>query len=357
MDTFSVKFRAGSLDLDAIVTQHDHYQKFKVEMVTREPEPILLTRSLKGEWKVAGRGSRNFSEKDFDELEQAIEAQLNETYGVKSMLVLTDFSEAASNAARYAAALAEQLGTTELILYHSYESIALPPTASAPVTGGFTETSDLNRQKITDLKNELEELTPAKTTINIRSDERNLLNAVNILTGQQHLGLVVAGITGKSALERVLIGSTTIDLAKNCQAPLLIVPPAKVFEQITTVVFACDLKRISQSTPVLPIKTIINTLGARLLILSVDDTGRHKDAIKQVDLLHELWDDHEPEYHHITHEDTALGIMEFAAQQNAGLVITVPGQYGFFESIFHRSMTEKLAYHTHIPLLLFKEDL
>jgi len=52
METFSVKFRVGNLDLDAIVTEHDHHRKFKVELVTKEPEPILLTSSLKGEWSV-----------------------------------------------------------------------------------------------------------------------------------------------------------------------------------------------------------------------------------------------------------------------------------------------------------------
>ncbi|WP_159452737.1 hypothetical protein [Pedobacter nyackensis] len=31
-----------------------------------------------------------------------------------------------------------------------------------------------------------------------------------------------------------------------------------------------------------------------------------------------------------------------------------PQEYGFFEGLFHRSVTKKMAYHTHVPLLLFK---
>ena len=120
MDTFAVKFRAGSLDLNTIVTDYDHHRKFKVEMVTDEVEPILLGRSVKGEWTVVQRGTRHFSERDFEELENAIEAELNKKYGVKTMLVLTDFSDAALNAARYAAALTYQRRTSKLILYHFY---------------------------------------------------------------------------------------------------------------------------------------------------------------------------------------------------------------------------------------------
>lgn len=358
METFSVKFRAGSLDLSAIVTEHDHHQKFKVEMVTNEPKPILLTRSVKGEWTVIERGLRNFSDHDFEALKLAIEEQLCEVYSMKNMLVLTDFSDSSSNAARYAADLSHQLKTEHVILYHSYESVAIPATAFAPVTGRLTDTHEQSLEKISKLKNELEQWVPEQTEVEARTDERTLISAVNALAKQHHLGLVVAGITGKSNIERVLVGSNTITLANHCQAPLLIVPPVAVFQPISTVVFACDLKRVAESTPVLAIKTFVRALGAKLLILNVDNDGEHfePNMIREMTHLHEFWDNEKPEYHYIGHEDTVTGIMEFARLHDAELVIMVPRHYGFFEGIFHSSLTKKLAYHTHRPLLLFKED-
>lgn len=359
METFSVKFRAGNLDLSAMVTEYEHHQKFKVEMVTKEPDPVLLNRSPEGEWTVTQPGQRNFSEQEFQALERAIEAQLNEMYSVNRMLVLTDFSDEAANAARYAIALAHQLEVEKITLYHSYESVAVPATAFAPFRGDFTESPEDSLQKITELKHELQQWLPEYTEMDVRCEERNLVNAVVALSGQEHIGLVVMGISGKSSLERVLIGSNTISVATDSPAPLLIVPPVASFQPIKTVVFACDLKRVSESTPVLAIKQFINTLGARLVILNVDRDGARfdPDAIQEMKHLHQLWDDQQPEYHYTDHEDMARGIMEFAGQQGAELVITVPKQYGFFESIFHRSVTKKLAYHTHLPLLLFKEDL
>lgn len=359
METFSVKFRAGSLDLSVIVTEHDHHQKFKVEMVTDEPKPILLMRSVKGEWTVIERGLRNFSDHDFEALKSAIEAELSETYSVKNMLVLTDFSDSSSNAARYAADLAHQLKTRSMIIYHSYESVAIPATAFAPITGGFTNTYEQSLEKITALKNELGKWVPEDTTVEIRTDERTLITAVNVLARQNHSGLVIVGITGKNSIESVLVGSNTITLVKNGVVPLLIVPPAAVFQPISNIVFACDLKRVAESTPILAIKTFVHALGAKLLILNVDHEGGSFDpeTIKEMTHLHELWDNEKPEYHYIDHEDTVAGIMEFARIHDAGMVIMVPKQYGFFEGIFHRSLTKKLVYHTHLPLLLFKEDI
>lgn len=358
METFSVNFRAGNLNLNAIVTEHDHHQKFKVEFVTKESDPILLNRSLNGEWTVTQPGSRNFSETDFEELEWAIEVELNETYSIKNMLVLTDFSEEASNAAVYAAGLAHQLNTRKVILYHSYESVAVPATAFAPISGLPAETYELSLDKIKNLKTELEEWGSGNAEIEVRTDERSLIHAVNTLVQQLRIGLVVAGITGKTGLERALIGSNTLRLAKECWAPLLIVPSVANYKHIETVVFACDLKRVSATTPILAIKTFLRTLGVKLLILNVDSDGKHfnADTIKELTELHELWDDLEPEYHYIDHEDTAQGIMEFAIQYRAELVITIPKHYGFFESLFHHSMTKRLAYHSYLPLLLFKED-
>ncbi len=72
MQVFCVKFKSGNRILDAIVSADDRNQQFKVEMVTNEPEPILLSRSENGEWSIIKRGLRNFSDEDFKELEMAI---------------------------------------------------------------------------------------------------------------------------------------------------------------------------------------------------------------------------------------------------------------------------------------------
>lgn len=279
-------------------------------------------------------------------------------YSVKRMLVLTDFSVPAWNAALYAAALTRQLKTTDFILYHSDEWILMPPTAAAPAGTGFITSPDQSLKKISELKKELEKYMNPETRIEVRTDERTLVTAVNTLAGQQHIGLVVAGVTGKSKLERALIGSNALDLARNCLAPLLIVPPGALFKSIKKIVFACDLKQVFQTTPFYAIKAFVKAFDAILLILNVDRDGAHfdPDTISEMTDLHQLWDDQHAEYYYTDHKDTAVGIMEFAEKNEADLVITVPKIYGFFESLFHRSVTEQLAFHTYLPLLLFREN-
>ncbi|WP_316751822.1 universal stress protein [Pedobacter gandavensis] len=357
METFFVEFNAGSLELSGIVTTSNYCRMFRVEMVTNEKDPIILNRSLKGDWMVIERGQRTLADKDFHELERAIDKWLSEFYSAKRMLVLTDFSEAADNAARYAAQLSRQLKTREIVLYHSFESILMPATTGfAPVGPGFTESAAGSLEKITKLKENLAEIVLPDTQISTRNDDRTLVPAVDMLVEQLRTGMVVVGMTGKSKLEQVFIGSHTLDLAKNCPAPLLAVPSGAVFQKIEKVVFACDLKNVLELTPLLAIKTFVNALGASLLILNIEHrTGDFDpDELVQLSALHEVWDDQDPEYHFINHEHVAEGIVAFATEKAAQLVITIPRVYGFFEGFFHQRITNQLASRIHVPLMLFR---
>ncbi len=356
MEAFSLKFSTWFIDLTVIVTASDQYSRFKVEMVTDETDPILLKRSNQGEWTVVKRGQRNITDEGFKVLQKEIETYLRKLYAAVHMLVLSDFSEVALNAAKCAVKLGKQLGTSKLMLYHSAEWMWVPPLATAQSGPQFAETQKESLDQLTAIKSELDKMAGPQVRIEVRTDEKNLVSAVNLLAKQERIGLVVVGMSGKSKLERNLIGSSTSDLAKNCNSPLLIVPPNTPFKKIEKVVLACDLKQVSKSTPFFAIKVLVDQLGASLLVLNVDskEAANDPDIVEEISALHKLWDGQEPEYHFIDHYDVVGGIMEFADRKGADLVITVPKVYGFLESLFHQSTATKLAFNSHIPILLFR---
>lgn len=78
MKTFPVIFNAGQIELSAIVTASSNNQKFKVEMVTGEPDPIVLKRSAQGSWSIEQSGRRNLTSSGYKELESVIEAHLSQ---------------------------------------------------------------------------------------------------------------------------------------------------------------------------------------------------------------------------------------------------------------------------------------
>ncbi|MBL7734052.1 MAG: universal stress protein, partial [Chitinophagaceae bacterium] len=60
-------------------------------------------------------------------------------------------------------------------------------------------------------------------------------------------------------------------------------------------------------------------------------------------------------YHYAETDDIADEIEDFAEDQDAGLIITIPKSYGFFEGLFHRSVSKRLIRESDIPLLLLRE--
>jgi nucleotide-binding universal stress UspA family protein len=279
---------------------------------------------------------------------------------MKTILVLTDFSDTAANAAVYAAALTHQLEVTSLILYHSYESIP-PAQTEVPVL----EPKDVERlhrdsiENLTLLKDRVRTFTNERTFIEILTDERPLIMAAEAVGAQYRSGLVVIGVTGKSKVERVLIGSNTMNIVKGSTIPVLVVPRKARFEKIRRIIFACDLKKVSQATPAKEIRSLIHQLNAKLLVVNVDTEDQEHftpDTITEQAVLHQLWDQENPEYHYTNANDIAEGIALFALEHDIQLVIAVPKRHSFFESLFHPSLTKKLTFEISVPLLLFKES-
>jgi hypothetical protein len=76
MKIFSIAFKVGCLDLDAIVTESDNDHRFKVEMVTGEPDPIILRCSDEGTWTIENFGGRSISAEGYQSIQKEIEAKL-----------------------------------------------------------------------------------------------------------------------------------------------------------------------------------------------------------------------------------------------------------------------------------------
>ncbi|WP_262250260.1 universal stress protein [Parapedobacter soli] len=277
---------------------------------------------------------------------------------MNTIIITTDFSEAAMNAARYGAALAKSIGILRIVLYHSYDNA--PAATDIPVAElDTTLAHEGSLLALEIVEREIGSILGGDSgiTIELVANGLPLELGVEQLAEQGRAGLVVVATTGKSGLEKFLVGSNTTSLASSCPVPLLIVPKEAEFEPIDKIVFACDLKQVTRSTPVSEIGWWLEKLGAKLLVLNVALEGNRfdPDMIPEQYKMHELLDGFGPSYHYEEGDDIAEEIADFAEDEEAGLVITVPKTYGFFEGLFRRSVSKRLLAKTEVPLLLLKE--
>jgi nucleotide-binding universal stress UspA family protein len=270
-----------------------------------------------------------------------------------TMLVLINFSTGAYNAALYALGLAQQLKISRLILYNSY--YFTPIATEVPVV----EYVDLQAESMNHLKEVksklLQFIEKGEIIIQLEADEQALSNAVVSLSAEFNVGIVVMGAPAKTNLEETLSGSNTRLIAKKFKGPLLIVPEMANYQKIERVILATDLKKVSESIPARVIKNLIHSLNAKLCVLNVDHeewTHFHPDAMLEQESLHKMWDEESCDYYYIDHKDIVEGIIRFAEENHAQLIISIPKKHGFLDGLFHQSITKKLAHHSPIPLLL-----
>lgn len=284
---------------------------------------------------------------------------------MKTILVPTDYSAAAKNAALYAINLAYQLKAENIILYNAYQvppvisENAVMPAATAPFFDVETM-RDISNTGMEHFRQSIESFLPAGVKIQELTELAALDNNADRLCEKTGADLVVMGITGTSKIEEVLIGSTATSVAKNTTVPVIIVPSDARYSSIRNVMLACDYKNVVETTPVPPIKSILDATKAALHVMNVYESDKEITSAKkyQHELLNSLLKEYQPQYYFENNENFITAINDFVESNNIDLIITIPKKHGFFEGLFKESHTKKLAFHSHVPLMyIHLEDL
>jgi nucleotide-binding universal stress UspA family protein len=276
---------------------------------------------------------------------------------MKNILVPTDFSPTAKNAAVYAIHLAEQLKAASVIFYHAYQEpivtdITLPAIDLIPVKD-LQSISELGLQRFYD---DVKNIVTTDINITTLSDYNYIAAGLDDVCKDNNVDLIVMGITGGGKLEEALIGSNTVDVAKNGTVPVIIVPAEAKFTPIKEIMLACDFDKVVETTPVTPIRKILDETGAKLFIFHVDKTGKQDNAKSFESLmLDTLLEGYDREYHFSNNKDFTEAINQFAVEKEIDLIITIPKKHGLFEGLFRKKHTKMLAFHSHVPLMVIHE--
>lgn len=277
---------------------------------------------------------------------------------MKTIIVPTDFSAAAYNAARYALGLAGQMGATRVVLYHAYELVVpVPDMPSAIPMVDPEELKVASEEGLAKMQRELSMEVPANVILDLKAENHLLAANIDGFCQDQQADLIIMGTEGGSQFEEILIGSNSVDVAKHTACPVIIVPADAVYHPIQKIVFACDFKHIGENTPIGPLKSLLSTFNAALHVLNIDHSGKGLAGETPMEslLLDTLLEGYHPIYHFVDNENVVNGIMDFSEKEGADLIFIIPRKHGLFEGLFRRSRTTQLAFNSHIPLLAIHE--
>jgi nucleotide-binding universal stress UspA family protein len=284
---------------------------------------------------------------------------------MQTIIVPTDFSTTAANAAAYAVQFAEQISIKRILLFNAYEiPIALDPLMPGVQMLELDSYREVATNNLHQFRDELRSAFPNSTIqFDVAIEYGSITGGLEMIASKEKIELIIMGITGGGALEETLIGSNTTSVAGALGLPVLIIPPHAKFNPVKKIMLSCDFDHADKFIPVDIIRDLLNDTHAKLLVFNIEVDVEETNAKYPASVMgegfavHTLLQEFHPTYHFAKNVEYVDGVNEFADSHQVDMIISIPKRKGFFEKLFIKSTTKKLAFHTHLPLLVVhKQD-
>lgn len=263
------------------------------------------------------------------------------------IIVPTDFSKTADNAARYATEIARHLGG-------GVELVHVLNPATDLNTGYMIDPGieAVKRKKLQELSAQISEETGV--SVNSKFILGFPIEELTRLSEETDV-LLVVGATGESDILEKVFGSVASHLSRRSKAPVLIVPKEVVFKPYKEVVYASNDASMDYRISSL-VKNFVSHFDCRLHCVHIGKDDQYPDW--QMDAIFGESDDAVPRLkkEHLMEADVAEGLNHYCEKENADLLILTTQERNFWRTIVHTSITKEMALHPHLPLLVLHDE-
>jgi nucleotide-binding universal stress UspA family protein len=273
---------------------------------------------------------------------------------MKTILVPTDFSIPADYAVHYATRLAKEFNAST-ILYHSFIPFESGFYPIAQSTKENKETEDNLIKRLTKIKAEL--LNSNKNIpVSIHVDRGPETHRLIEFSKENKVDLIVMGTKGASGLKEVVIGSFTADIMTKAPCPVLAIPQKFTFKTPKKITFASDYhKKDIQAIQFLA--KWHEAFKSKIYLLHIDDS-EHTSAWEEEVFTHykrkieKQCEGITLSFQRTEGTDISKAILHITLNDKTDILAIAPEKIkGFWNNLFHKSLTKTTAYHIHIPLL------
>ncbi len=277
---------------------------------------------------------------------------------MNTILILTDFSDTANHAVTYFSTIAEQLGVKKIIVYHSLQTPSLDKILITdvliPIPSKEYEDYKDTALRLERLRLALTNKLPASISIEVQTDDRSILKAIEDYTQNDQVELVVMGIRGSDDTGTNSVGRIPANLITRHEISLLIIPSTAPLQPLKKLMLACEMKDIANRLPAEELKDVVKKLNASLCIVNINqyEEKDSEEFVKEQALLSKMLEEINPQFNYLDDNDIIDGLMAYSDEHEIDLMIGVPRKKGFLEMLFQESASKKLAVKATKPLLL-----
>jgi nucleotide-binding universal stress UspA family protein len=269
----------------------------------------------------------------------------------KSIIVPTDFSDHALKAVQYAAMIAAETGS-RIVLFHAV-SLHLSASIEEPPLNFPGDFEKVEQEQLIHLKHQLQKRYP-RVEIDSCSKTGFPVEGINEIAAEKNAWMIIMGTRGANGLKELLVGSNTSSLIQHTEVPVLAIPDECEYNGIKKIVFATNM----QKDDIRCLKKIIEYFGHASPVITLLHVEEGK--LRDPEAALQSWFHTEVlpvvNYTHLQAEcinetDIVKSLDEYLRHNKTDLLVTATRKRNLIERIFDRSITRKLIFHTHIPLL------
>lgn len=272
---------------------------------------------------------------------------------MKKILFPTDFSEVANNAFVHALEFAKMVHG-ELVLLHSfelpiYDNQFFPENYAAIYDSVELSEFEMFKNEIPKLRAIAESHHLDKIKMSHRLKDGNLVSAIKESIADDAIDYLVIGTSGATGWESFFMGTNASSIITDAGIPVYCVPSDAPFQKIDTIGFTTRF-RPKDKKALQTVLQLAHKAKAKVKCLYVKTSNSDVSNATIAEWKEEFKS--EPiDFYIIEDDDVQVIITDFIMYKEVDVLIMLPYKRGFFEGLFHTSLTKKLATDFEIPIL------
>ena len=278
---------------------------------------------------------------------------------MRKIIVPTDFSANAFQAAAWAAGIAVRTGAIVYLL-HAMDQATDP--ILEPVALDNTYLEQYNREQFQRLRSVRQRIggQDQRLITELRLSKGMAADAIIAFSEKERDDLIVMGTHGSGGIKELLIGSVAADVIARSRIPVLTIPAEYTF-RIPKILLLAARKFERDLMPLRVPVLFARTLGARIELLTFIKEGRGREEA-QVDSASAL--NHYQEYlqqvlpdirfsaHRLEGKDFQESLNRYCQEHSVDMVVLFNHPRNFLEKLCSRNNTKRTVFQSDVPVLV-----
>lgn len=273
---------------------------------------------------------------------------------MKVIIFPTDFSKCAENALSYTISLAAKLNA-KVVLHNSCH---LPTFSEQIPIENLSE-----EQVIMDASVSMDELVESSRLLTQKIEYETSINFgmasddIVAVAEEKIADLIVMGTKGATGIEKVMLGSNASSVIEKAKCPVITIPDGAKYRDVRKIVFATDYNE-NDVESINFLISLAKPFNAEILVVHVSpitgtDTMERDRFYNYKEMIIK-----KVSYERISFQ-LAIGLNLaddldlIIEEQKADMLALTNRKRNIFTKLFSPSLTKRMSFHTHIPVLSF----